>query len=133
MIFEDEIIFQSKKELDLVDLTERVEKIIERSGIKDGLCCVFCPGSTGSVMLNEYENDLMEDFKDEIRRIIRENGYRHWGNARSHLRSILVGNNQTIPIRDGRLELGTWQQIIFCNFDTRSRNRRIVVKVIGEG
>ena len=130
--FEETIELTTSGELDIIDITQEVEKIVKRSGIKNGICIIIVPGSTGAVILNEYEHSLMEDLKNILKELIPSKNYNHPINARSHLRAILLGNNQVIPISNGELILGTWQQIIFIELDTRPRSRKIFVKVIGE-
>lgn len=132
MIFEKEIGIYTKEELDLVNITDKVSKVIKESGIKEGVCLAYSPGSTGALIINEWEDSLLEDFKDLMKSLVKDTGYRHPANARSHLRTILTGNQQIIPIKDGKLELGTWQSIIFCNFDIKGRRRKVIVRVIGD-
>jgi secondary thiamine-phosphate synthase enzyme len=130
MIFEREIYIHSKGELDIVDITDEVEKIVKESKIENGICVVFCPGSTGAIMLNEYDYSLMEDFKSSMKKLIPKASYNHPVNAHSHLRAMLIGPEKIIPIKNGKLQLGTWQQIIFIEFDTRARERKILVKIV---
>lgn len=131
MSFRREIEFRVGEELELVDLTTQVKNIVEDSGVKDGICLVYSPGSTGALFINEYESSLLEDFKDLMKSLVKDIRYKHPANARSHLRTILTGNQQVIPIKDGKLELGVWQKIIFCNFDIKGRGRKVIVQVIG--
>jgi len=132
-IFERVIEFSTTKELEIVDITDYVEEAVEDSGIKDGICLVFVPGATGAVILNENDPSLLEDLKNILNDLIpQEKEYEHPINARSHLRAILLGNNQCIPIKNGKLELGTWQQIMFINLDTRARKRKVIIKIIGD-
>jgi len=120
----------STKEGDMIDITPEVERIVERSGVKEGLCFVFNPGSTGSVFINEYESMLLKDFRDLFEKIS-SGEYRHPSNAHSHLKAGLLGPGEAISIKDGELQLGTWQSIIFCEFDVKPRNRKILVSVLG--
>jgi len=147
-IFERVIEFSTTKELEIVDITDYVEEAVEDSGIKDGICLVFVPGATGAVILNENDSSLLEDLKnilnendssllEDLKNILndlipQEKEYEHPINARSHLRAILLGNNQCISIKNGKLELGTWQQIMFINLDTRARKRKVIIKIIGD-
>lgn len=132
-VFERVIEFSTTKELEIVDITDYVEEAVEDSGIKDGICLVFVPGATGAVILNENDSSLLEDLKNILNDLIpQDKEYEHPINARSHLRAILLGNNQCIPIKNGKLELGTWQQIIFINLDTRARKRKVIIKIIGD-
>ena len=132
-IFERVIEFSTTKELEIVDITDYVKEAVEDSDIKDGICLVFVPGATGAVILNENDSSLLEDLKNILNDLIpQEKEYEHPINARSHLRAILLGNNQCISIKNGKLELGTWQQIMFINLDTRARKRKVIIKIIGD-
>ena len=121
---------------DVIDITDRISEIVEKSKIKDGLCLISCPGSTAGLTTIEYDPNLLEDFKEFLEKIIpSDRAYRHdrtWGdkNAPSHIRSALIKPFLTVPIEDGKLVLGTWQQITFLDFDNRPRDREIFVKVM---
>ncbi len=121
----------STKTNDMVDITPMVREIVQKSGVKDGTCLVFNTGSTGAVLINEYEEGLLEDFRETLKRIA-SGKHRHPSNAHSHLKAGLVGPGKTVALKDGELELGTWQSIIFCEFDVRPRKRRILVRVTGD-
>lgn len=127
----EEVIEFSTEVDELVDITERVEEVVERSGIKNGLCLVFNLGSTGAILINEWEEGLLEDFKEILAKLT-SGRHRHPSNAHSHLKAGIIGPGKVIGVRNGKLELGTWQSIIFCEFDVRPRNRRVLVKVIGD-
>ena len=121
---------------DIIDITPQVEKEVEKSKVKDGICLISCPGSTAGITTIEYEPELLEDFKEFLEKIIpSDREYHHdsvWGekNGFSHIRSSLIKPFLTVPIEDGKLTLGTWQQIAFLDFDNRSREREIIVKII---
>ena len=123
---------------DIHDITEKVAAAVTDSGLSDGIAVVSCVGSTGAVTTIEYEPGLVSDMQEILQKLIPEGkGYRHdaaWGddNGHSHLRSSLIGTSFTAPVTEGRLELGTWQQIVFLELDHRGRERKIVVKMIGE-
>jgi secondary thiamine-phosphate synthase enzyme len=123
---------------EIVDITEMVAGMVEESGLSSGLAVVFVPGATGAVTTIEHEPGLVSDLQDALERIAPKNKkYAHnqrWGdgNGHSHIRAALVGPSLTVPFLDGRLMLGTWQQIVFLELDTRSRHRRIVVQMAGE-
>ncbi len=123
---------------DVLDITHDVDAAIERSGIKDGLVTVFCPGSTGSVTTIEYETGVLRDLQKAIEKIAPSNiPYEHdrrWGdgNGFSHVRAALMKPSLTIPLIDGALALGTWQQIVFVDFDNRRRERNLIVQITGE-
>ena len=115
------------------DITDKVESIIKRSEIQDGICTVFALGATSAVLLNENEPMLISDLKDSLEKIApSEKIYHHAGNAYSHIRSVFIGNSQTIPVEDGKIVLGTWQSVSVVNFDVDDREREVVVTVIGE-
>ena len=128
----------SKGENDMVDITDQTLKAIQESKLKDGIVTVFVSGSTGAITTIEYEPGLRNDFPKMLNRIIPQNiEYEHdktWHdeNGHSHVRASLNGPGLTIPFKDGNLILGTWQQIVFFELDTRSRERRITIQIIGE-
>lgn len=123
---------------DIIDITSQVEGIVKSSKIKNGLVTIFVPGSTAALTTIEYESGALEDLKRAIDRIAPEDiEYKHnlkWGdgNGHSHVRAALLGPSIAVPLIDGKMALGTWQQIVFIDFDNRPRNRRIAVQVIGE-
>ena len=116
---------------EFVDITDRVEEVVRKSGIKDGVCLVFNLGSTGAILINEWEEGLLQDFKETLEKIT-SGRHRHPSNAHSHLKAGFIGPGKLIGVRNGKLELGTWQSIIFCEFDVRPRERKVLVKVIGD-
>src|SRR4030042_2863101 len=137
-IFSETISLSTKGFSDILDITHQVDAATDRSGIKNGLVTVFCPGSTGSVTTIEHETGVLRDLQKEIEKIAPSNiPYEHdkrWGdgNGFSHVRAALMKPSLTIPLMQGKLTLGTWQQIVFIDFDNRKRNRNILVHVIGE-
>jgi len=117
---------------DLLDITGQVSRVVEKSGIKEGICLVFVPGATGAVVINENEPDLLEDFRETLRKLVPEGGHKHPHNAHSHLRAMLLGLGETIPLEGGKLVLGTWQSIFLVNLDAGPREREVAVRVLGE-
>lgn len=123
---------------DIVDITDEVAQAVEKSEIKDGICLISCPGSTAGLTTIEYEPNLIEDFKEFLEKLVpSDQKYRHdqtWGenNGFSHIRSALIKPFLPVPIESGKLVLGTWQQIILIDFDSRAREREILVKIVGE-
>jgi len=121
---------------DVLDITPFVEKEIEKSNVKDGVCLISCPGSTCGITTLEYEEGLIEDLKKVLNDLVPvSENYKHcqkWGdcNGFSHIRSALIKPFLCVPIENGRLLLGTWQQIVFLDFDNREREREIFVKII---
>ncbi len=120
---------------DLIDITHEIEEVVSKSGVNDGVCLVYIPHATAGVILNESADpNIKRDFLSAIDRVIpRHANYLHDridNNAHAHIKSAIVGPQVTIPIHDGHLELGTWQAIMFCEFDGPRSRRRIIVKVI---
>ncbi|RLJ08049.1 MAG: YjbQ family protein [Candidatus Aenigmatarchaeota archaeon] len=128
----------SEPETDLIDITDEVSRLVESSGIKNGAVVLFVPGSTASLSTIEYEPNLIEDFKNIMERLVPSDiQYKHketWGddNGKSHVRASLVGPSLTVPFKNRKLLLGTWQQIVLMDFDVPPRNREIIVQIIGE-
>ena len=138
MISTKHISIGTKGYTDVIDITKRCQNIIHDSGLAHGVITVFNPGSTGGLTTIEYEPNLVEDLKNALDIIAPyDKRYEHsktWhdDNGASHMRSSIMGPSISVPFVDGELTLGTWQQIIFCDFDTSSRRRRLVVQVMGE-
>ncbi|MFH1836796.1 MAG: secondary thiamine-phosphate synthase enzyme YjbQ [Candidatus Omnitrophota bacterium] len=124
--------------VDILDITSRCQKMVKEAGAKDGILTVFNPGSTGSLTTIEYEPNLIKDVKYALEKIApKDKIYEHsktWhdDNGASHVKATLMGPSITIPFVDKKLTLGTWQQIVFCDFDTRPRERELVVQIMGE-
>lgn len=117
----------------MVDLTPRVEAAVKRSGIKEGIAFVSSEHTTGALILNEYEELLLEDLKTLLRRLAPSDGdYMHRENGFAHLRSMLLSPDKTIPVHAGRLGLGRWQSLYWVEMDKLSRRRIIEATVIGE-
>ncbi len=133
-----QIKISSKSENDIIDITEQVADAISKSGISNGTITVFVSGSTGAITTIEYEPGLVKDFPEMLSRVAPDDiNYEHeqrWhdGNGRSHVKASLVGPSLTVPFKDGQLLLGTWQQIVFLELDTRARTRTLVLQIIGE-
>ncbi|MFH1279617.1 MAG: secondary thiamine-phosphate synthase enzyme YjbQ [Candidatus Eisenbacteria bacterium] len=123
---------------DVIDLTEDVRAGIAGSGMTEGTVTVFVPGSTGAVTTIEYEPGVVRDLREAVERAVpRDLPYAHdaaWGdgNGYSHVRAAWLGPSLTVPFAGGRPVLGTWQQIVLCDFDNRPRRRRVVLQVMGE-
>jgi secondary thiamine-phosphate synthase enzyme len=138
MVFQDQFTVQTRGPHDMQDLTEAVAKIIARSRIHTGIAQVFHVGSTGAIGTIEFEPGLKKDLPELLDRLIppsRDYGHEqtwHDGNGHSHLQATLLGPSLTVPISDGRLALGTWQQIVHLECDIRPRERTIIVTVIGD-
>ena len=119
------------------DITKKVQEKINGSGIREGIVTVFIPGSTGSISTVEYEPGLQKDIPRAMERIAPSNiEYEHhktWGddNGRSHVRATIVGPGLVVPFSNAKLMLGTWQQIVAINWDTRKRKREIIIQIMG--
>ena len=138
MIAADTISLSTKGFSDVIDITDRVASIVNKSNSKNGLVTVFCSGSTGAITTIEYESGVINDLKKAIEKIAPFNiPYEHdrrWGdgNGFSHVRAALMKPSLSVPIVKAKMTLGTWQQIVFIDFDNRGRERNIIVQVMGE-
>lgn len=125
--------FSTRGEIDFIDLTDKVQEVVEKAGVKNGLAHVFAPHATGILILTEYEPSLLDDIKAMLEELVpKRAGYQHPSNAHSHLRSLLLSPDKTLPVIDGRVTLGTWQSILFVETDVSSRQRTVIIQVIGE-
>jgi secondary thiamine-phosphate synthase enzyme len=128
--------FSTEGDGDVIDLTEGVASVLESSGVENGIVTVFVPGSTAAVTAMEYEPGGVQDLRAALDRLIPAEGdYAHNRlnndtNSHAHIRAAVVGPSETVPVRDGRLALGTWQQLVLIDFDDRPRQRTVVVQVI---
>jgi secondary thiamine-phosphate synthase enzyme len=123
---------------DVRDVTRQVGDAVSRSGMRSGIVTVFAVGSTAGMTTIEFEAGAIEDLNGVFEQLApRDGDYRHhlrWGddNGSSHVRAAIVGPSLTVPFVDGAITLGTWQQIVLLEFDTRARSREVVVQIIGE-
>lgn len=137
-VISDSLSFSTRGFSDMKDLTGDVSKKLSKSGLQNGIVTLFVSGSTGGLTTIEYESGLVEDFSEFMEKIIPSNvTYHHdarWGdgNGFSHVRASLLGPSLTVPFSSGALSVGTWQQIVFLDFDNRSRSRTILLQFIGE-
>jgi len=127
----------SEGNADVHDVTPAVSQILEEGKIKDGIVTVSVIGSTGAMTTCEFEPGLVQDIPELFDKLIPAGHYHHdqtWGdgNGHSHLRSSLIGPSVTLPFNKKKLSVGTWQQIIFIDFDNRPRDRKLVVQMMGE-
>ena len=138
MIVQNKIELNTKGFNDIVDITSRIQDNITASKVKDGYVLVFVPGATGGITTIEYEPGLLQDLPEMFEKIAPMNkSYFHdktWhdGNGYAHLRSALIGPDITVPIQDNNMVLGTWQQIVFLDFDNRPRQRYLHIQICGE-
>ena len=132
------IFLRSKGEGDMIDITPETSKMLTESKLRDGIITIFVSGSTAAVTTIEYEPGLKQDFPNMLSRIAPRNmEYQHenmWhdGNGHSHVRASLIGPSLTIPFKNSTLMLGTWQQIVFLEMDTRKRERNVILQMMGE-
>lgn len=132
------IAFRTEGHADIINITDKIKREVKESNIKNGTVTVFAPSSTSALSTIEYESGCLQDLRryfDEV--LPPDRAYAHnakWGdgNGHSHVRAALLKASFTVPIVDQRLTLGTWQQIIFVDFDNRARNRELVVQLVGE-
>lgn len=122
----------TQKRTHFEDITDEVQEVVDESGVQEGICYLYVPHTTAGIFINENADpDVKWDIEQTLEKLIPwENNYRHIeGNAAAHIKSVLVGTNTFIPIKDGKLMLGTWQGIFFAEFDG-PRTRKVIVKII---
>lgn len=128
-----EIIKLKTKPKKFFDITEKVSKAVKNSEIGAGMCFIFSPASTASIILNEDEPMLMKDLEDALEKISSEEKlYHHSDNAHSHIRAMLLDCNKSVPVESKKLILGNWQHILFAEFDIKERDREVVITVMGD-
>ena len=129
---------RTRREGEIVDITDRIQGIIERAELDNGVAFLFVPGSTGALTTIEYEPGLLSAFPNALERLVPKGiPYEHerrWhdGNGHSHVRASLLGPDLAVPFQRKKLLLGTWQQIVFLELDVRPRDRTLVVQLIGD-
>jgi secondary thiamine-phosphate synthase enzyme len=129
---------KTKGDTDILDITNQVREALKETPLKNGILTVFVPGSTAGITTTEYEPGMVQDLPATFERLIPKDGeYKHnltWGdgNGYSHVRAALLKSFFTVPFVEGKMILGTWQQIVLVDFDNRPRQREIVVQLIGE-
>ena len=130
------ITFSTSKKQELIDITDEVNSIVRKSKVKDGLCNIFAMHATAAIIINENADpNICLDIIDALDDMVKEGRWRHDnidGNASSHIKSAILGPSETIPIKNGQLQLGTWQSPMFVELDGPRSNRKIVVQVIGD-
>jgi len=137
-VVSNKIQISSSGEDDIINITEQISNAIKESKISNGLVTVFVSGSTAAITTIEYELGLKSDFPEMLSRIVpKDIEYKHddtWhdGNGHSHVRASLIGPSLVVPISNGNLTLGTWQQIVLLEMDTKSRNRNVILQIMGE-
>lgn len=138
MIYQNHITLSTRTNGDMHDITDQVNSIVRKSGIQTGMAHVFNVGSTASIGTIEFEPGLQRDLPQLLNKLIppsREYGHEqmwHDGNGHSHLQATWLGPSLTVPVQNGKLELGTWQQIFHLECDIKPRQRKVVVTIYGE-
>ena len=133
-----ELGFSTQGDDDLIEITPDVESAVKKAGLKNGQATVFVIGSTAAITTIEYESGLKHDIKELLDELIpKKRNWRHnstWGdgNGHAHLRASIIGPSLTMPVVSGSLTLGTWQQIVYIDFDNRPRSRKVVVQIVGD-
>lgn len=130
-----EFTISTNKSEELIDITDKIEEVVYNSKIRNGIVHIFIPHATAGIILNESADpNIKADFLNALERAIpKRANYLHDHidrNAAAHIRSAIVGSSMTIPLKDGRMILGTWQSIMFCEFDGPRRTRRIIVQIM---
>ena len=131
-----EITLTTSKKQELIDITNKVNSIIKKSRIRNGICNIFAAHATAAIIINEnYDPNICLDLLDALNKLIPSGIWRHDkidGNADAHLKSAILGPSETIPIKDGELELGRWQALIFAELDGPRSDRKIIMTIIGD-
>ena len=136
-VFTEYLTFNTRKQYEMVHITDQVEGIVRKSGVDDGLCFVSPMHITAAIYVNDHESGLIEDISVWLEKLApRWPGYKHHqtgeDNADAHLKALLLHHETTLPVTRGRLDLGTWQRIFYAEFDGQ-RSKRVIVKVMGKG
>jgi len=125
--------FTTRGEVDFLDLSDNVQDTVSKSQIKNGIVHVFAPHATGILILTENDDALLQDIKAFLEELTPKlRNYQHPSNAHSHLRSMLLPPDKTLPLIDGRVEFGTWQSLINVETDVYPRERKVIIQVMGE-
>lgn len=133
---QEEFHLSTSKKQELIDITNKISNIIKKSKVKNGICNIFTAHATAAIVINEnYDTNICLDLIDALNKLIPAGVWRHDridGNADSHIKSAILGPSETIPIKNGELELGQWQSLMFCELDGPRNNRKIIVTVLGD-
>jgi len=125
--------FSTKGEIEFIDLSHKVQEVVARSGVRNGLVHVFAPHATGVLIMTENEEGLLKDIQRFLEETIpKRRDYEHPSNAHAHLRSMILPPDKTIPVINGHAEFGTWQSLIYVETDVCARRRTVIVQVLGE-
>jgi secondary thiamine-phosphate synthase enzyme len=138
MVISEQLELSTKGDADIHDITGEVGRLVQGSGMRDGVVTIFTPSATSALTTIEYERGALADLRRLFNEIVdpareyQHNLRWHDGNGHSHVRAALLGPSLSVPFVGGQLTLGTWQQIVFVDFDNRPRQRRLVVQIVGE-
>ena len=136
-VFASQVRLSTEGDGDTIDITAALEAAVREAGVEQGVVSVFVPGSTAAITTMEYEPGGVHDLRSALGRLVpaegdyEHNRLNHDTNSHAHIRAAIVGPSETVPVRDGRLELGTWQQVVLIDFDDRPRRRSVSVQVLG--
>jgi len=134
-LFTDTIELSTTRERELVDITLQAQQLVRRSGTLEGLCTLYAHGATAALMIQENDDpNIGEDVVDCLDKLVPKGVWRHDrvdGNGASHIQAGIVGPSETIPIREGKLDLSVWQNVFFCEFDGPRRRRTVAVTILG--
>lgn len=129
-----EFTISTRRRTECIDITYKVEEIVSKSGIKEGICNIFVPHATAGIIINENaDSNILDDFNEALTNIIPKGKWRHDkldGNGDAHIKAGIIGPSQTLPVKNGKLLLGTWQAIMLCEFDGPRSERRIIVSCL---
>lgn len=131
----EKITIATKKPQQIVDITDKIKKIVKKSAVKEGICCIYAPHATCAVMVNEnWDPNIMLDIIDALDTIIPQGKWRHDkvdDNGAAHIKASIIGPSETVPVKDGKLLLGRWQDVMLADFDG-PRQREVIVNVISK-
>ena len=134
-LFTDTIELSTTRERELVDITLQAQQLVRRSGTLEGICTLYAHGATAALMIQENDDpNIGEDVVDCLDKLVPKGVWRHDridGNGASHIQAGIVGPSETIPIREGKLDLSVWQNVFFCEFDGPRRRRTVAVTILG--
>jgi len=132
-----ELSFQTRGEVEIIDLTSKINEKLKEAGVSDGIVTVFVPGATAAITTIEYETGLLKDLPAALERLFpKDIWYEHerrWhdGNGHSHVRAAFLGPGLTVPFKNKRMLLGTWQQVVFVELDNKPRARKVILQILG--
>ena len=135
-VYQDEFEMSTSKRIQVIDITDKVNKVVDKSGLNNGIVQILVPHATAGIILEEVESGLIKDIENKVENMFpKGEGYEHDridDNANSHLASGFIGQSRILPIKDGRIVRGTWQRPMLLEFDGPRSHRRVFITVIGE-